>query len=170
MKRLYFVRHGQSVLNAQRILAGHIDTPLTETGRGQAKLAGEGARGLAIDCIVSSPLIRAHETARIVAGEIDLPIDKIELNHLVAERHYGELQGEPWDGTTHIDDEPSVEPLSAVLERARQTYAYVQTLPYDTVLIASHGTFGLALRAVIADEQTFEDVDDLPNAQIIQFV
>lgn len=170
MTRLYFVRHGQSVLNAQQILAGHIDTPLTETGRGQAKSAGAEARGLAIDCIVSSPLSRARETARIVAGEIDLPIDKIELNHLVAERYYGALQGEPWDGAAHIDNEPGVEPIDAVLERAREAYAYVQTLPYETVLIASHGTFGLALRAVIAGQSTFEDVDDLPNAQIIRFV
>ena len=170
MKRLYFIRHGQSVLNKQQTLAGHIDTPLTTKGRQQAKLAGQAAHELAIDCGLSSPLSRAHETARIVAEEISFPLEQITLHDLLLERTYGPLEGTPWDTETHIDDEPGVETLASVLERARKVYAHVQSLPQENILIASHGTFGLALQAVIRGEDTFQDIDGLPNAQIIRFV
>jgi probable phosphoglycerate mutase len=170
MKRLYFIRHGQSELNKQKILAGHTDTPLTAKGRSQARAAGKNAHGLAIDCIVSSPLSRAHETAHIVAQEIGFPADTIILNPLVIERTYGELEGTPWDTESHIDDLDGVETLSAVLARAHETLTFVSSLPYENILIASHGTFGLALQAAIQGEPTFQDVDGIPNAEVIRFI
>ncbi|QQS18839.1 histidine phosphatase family protein [Candidatus Saccharibacteria bacterium] len=170
MKQLYFIRHGQSELNKRKILAGHTDTPLTAKGREQAKAAGKGAHGLAIDCIVSSPLSRAHETAQILAREIGFPPDTIILNRLVIERTYGELEGTPWDTESHIDDVDGVETLAEVLARAHETLAYVRSLPYENILIASHGTFGLALLAAIRNEATFQDVDGIPNAEVIRII
>lgn len=170
LKRLYFIRHGQSELNKRKILAGHTDTPLTLKGRKQARTAGQNAHGLAIDCVISSPLSRAYETAQIVAEEIGFPSHKIELNALLIERTYGDLEGTPWDTETHIGDEPGVETLAAVLKRAQKLYDYVQSLPYDTILLASHGTFGLALQAAIRGESSFKDIDGLPNAEIVRFV
>src|SRR5690606_2527197 len=70
MKKLYFIRHGLSVMNRQGVFSGSIDTPLTDEGRKQAKRAGKLARDFGIDYIVSSPLARALETAQIIAGEI----------------------------------------------------------------------------------------------------
>jgi broad specificity phosphatase PhoE len=170
MKRLYFIRHGQSELNKRKILAGHTDTPLTVTGRQQAKAAGQGAHELAIDCVLSSPLRRAHETAHIIAEQIAFPPEKITLHDLLIERSYGSLEGTPWQTEVHIDDEPGVETLAAVLDRARKTYAYVQSLPYENILIAGHGTFGLALQAVVRDEPSFQDIDGIPNAEIIRLI
>lgn len=170
MKRLYFIRHGQSALNKQQMFAGHIDTPLTAKGQEQAKSAGQAAHELAIDCVLSSPLSRAHETARIAADEMLFPRDKIVVHDLLIERTYGPLEGTPWDTETDIDNQPGVETLASVLERAQKVEAHVQSLPQENILIVSHGTFGVALRAVIHGEDTFQDIDDLPNAQIIRFM
>ena len=40
MKKLFYVRHGQTVMNVQGLLAGQIETPLTDEGRAQAEAAG----------------------------------------------------------------------------------------------------------------------------------
>src|SRR5882762_6928889 len=97
MKYLYFCRHGQSQLNLERIYAGQTDTPLTDLGREQAKLAGDRADGIQPDLIVSSPLVRALETAQIIAGEIGYPLGKIATNDIFKERSLGSLEGKSWD-------------------------------------------------------------------------
>jgi broad specificity phosphatase PhoE len=80
------------------------------------------------------------------------------------------LEGTPWDTESHIDDLDGVETLSAVLARAHETLTFVSSLPYENILIASHGTFGLALQAAIQGEPTFQDVDGIPNAEVIRFI
>ena len=58
-------------MNKQGVWSGTTDTPLTDEGRDQAKAAGRELQGKAIDCIVASPITRAHDTATIIAAEID---------------------------------------------------------------------------------------------------
>lgn len=93
MKRLYFIRHGQSVLNLEETYAGQLDTPLTDYGREQAKIAGMETALIGIDIIISSPLSRAYETAQIVAREIGYPEHDIITYDLLKERSLGSLQG-----------------------------------------------------------------------------
>ena len=61
MTELYFVRHGQCVANAEGVLAGRQDSPLTELGIEQAREEAVKIRNseLVFDMIVSSPLSRA---------------------------------------------------------------------------------------------------------------
>src|SRR5690348_5787824 len=92
MKHLYFVRHGQTQGNVNRLWSGTTETPLTDEGRAQAKRAGEHAKSLGIDHIVCSPLGRAKDTAAIIAKEIDFPIKDIEHNSLFIERHFGQME------------------------------------------------------------------------------
>ena len=66
MKKLYFIRHGLSEGNVQEIWSGSTDTPLHTEGRAQAKAAGQKAKKLKIDLVVSSPMSRAKETAEII--------------------------------------------------------------------------------------------------------
>lgn len=65
-------RHGQTDWNAQNRIQGSTDVPLNESGRAQARaLAERLALALAparLDHVLSSPLERASETARIVAA------------------------------------------------------------------------------------------------------
>lgn len=74
MARWLFLRHGESVANAERWYAGQVDSPLTDRGRAQA----QHARAAVADCgaarALVSDLSRARETAAIVLAERPLPI------------------------------------------------------------------------------------------------
>jgi probable phosphoglycerate mutase len=165
VKHLYFCRHGQSKLNVLEIYAGQTDTPLTDTGRAQAKQAGKQATTLSLDLLVASPLIRAFETAQIIATEMQYPLDNIITNTLLMEQSFGSLQGQPFsvfaDPAIYTDMETS----EALTARATEAFAFLQSLDAETVLVVSHGSFGVALQNVIAPGSTFEE---LPNAAIVQ--
>ena len=61
--KLYFIRHGQSVGNANHVLLGHTDLPLSELGYHQAEVAAAAFADEKIDIIISSDLKRAYSTA-----------------------------------------------------------------------------------------------------------
>ncbi|MDB5181974.1 MAG: hypothetical protein JWP13_737 [Candidatus Saccharibacteria bacterium] len=170
MKHLYFCRHGLSQLNAEGKWAGSTETPLTTEGRGQAKKAGEEAKGLGIDYIICSPLSRAQDTAKIVAKEINYPEHDIEVNSLVVERHFGSLEGTTWDPDFNIDGISDAEPLDTLLERARLTLNHLKTVDADTILVVSHGSFGRALRHVLNPSVPFEKVERFENAKIAKLL
>ena len=88
----YFLRHGETELNANRLVAGSIDTELTAAGRQQARDAAEVLARCAIDGIYSSPLRRARDTAVPVAEKLGL--DVVIVPEL-SERHWGALEGQP---------------------------------------------------------------------------
>lgn len=66
---LYIVRHGQTQKNRQKVLQGRSDLPLNDEGRAQARETGSKLRELGVrpGRVYSSPLIRAVETARLIA-------------------------------------------------------------------------------------------------------
>jgi broad specificity phosphatase PhoE len=91
--RMVLVRHGRTHGNVQRLLQGRIDLPLDVTGRAQAEQAAAHlAERFSLDAIVSSPLQRAHDTARQIADRFGLPID---LEDDLQEMHFGDFEGRP---------------------------------------------------------------------------
>jgi 2,3-bisphosphoglycerate-dependent phosphoglycerate mutase len=86
---LWLVRHGQTTANADGILSGWLDVPLTELGEAQARFAARHLVGIRFDGVWSSDLARALATARIAWGE---PIPDRRLREL----HFGELEGRKW--------------------------------------------------------------------------
>jgi broad specificity phosphatase PhoE len=81
---LIIVRHGQTAPNAEGVLLGRADPPLTELGRRQAAaLAAALGRP---DRLVSSPLQRARDTAAAFGQPVQIDERWIELD-------YGELDG-----------------------------------------------------------------------------
>jgi broad specificity phosphatase PhoE len=66
--RVYLARHGQTDGNAKGIAQGWTDTPLNQTGLQQAADLAERLRGVKLDAIYSSTLIRSRTTAEAVAG------------------------------------------------------------------------------------------------------
>ena len=90
--RLTFLRHGQSVANRDGIVQGHLDSPLSDLGRQQAEaLALAWAQNpRQHNLIISSPLLRARETASILSTRLGLPI---ELDPDWKERDLGRAQG-----------------------------------------------------------------------------
>ena len=92
--RVYLLRHGRSLGNANGFLQGQQDFPLTEEGRKQARVLAERwqAGGVHLDLILTSPLSRVRDTAEIIAARLDVPI---EVDELLLERDVGSLSGEP---------------------------------------------------------------------------
>ncbi|WP_158769040.1 histidine phosphatase family protein [Paraglaciecola sp. L1A13] len=87
----YLCRHGQSEFNAKGILQGHLESPLTELGKSQARTLATNARKWNIQHIASSHLGRAQQTAEICAQS--LAVDHESSAHL-AEREFGQWQGQ----------------------------------------------------------------------------
>ena len=95
---LYLIRHGESVCNVQRMLYGRTDCALTELGCRQAREVGEKLRGEDISRCVSSPLIRAAESARLALWDRDIPI---ELDDGLMEQDMGKWEN-VWVREKHI--------------------------------------------------------------------
>jgi probable phosphoglycerate mutase len=95
---IYVARHGQSTWNVERRWAGHANPPLTELGRAQAREASKALAPLGFDSIASSALVRATETASILASALRLPL--LPPNPLFDERFGG-----PWSGLTSAEIE-----------------------------------------------------------------
>ena len=69
---LYFLRHGLAVERGEFDYANDAARPLTPKGKKQLRAAAAalGAMGLGFDVILSSPLVRARQTAEIIAAEL----------------------------------------------------------------------------------------------------
>lgn len=94
MTNLYLIRHAESVANADNLLAGRIDYPLSATGKLDASaIAAEFAAAIDVDLIWCSPLLRAQQTAApfIVACNAPLRIDE-----RIQEQHMGRFSGKSY--------------------------------------------------------------------------
>lgn len=183
MKTIYFVRHGQSVMNVSGHYAGTTDTPLTEEGQKQAKAAGKYLKAelIPIDVIVSSPLSRAHGTAQHIASEIDYDLDGIILHDDLVERHFGILEATPFGSGSvtaiaHSSDPNAyekiqdAEKIADMQARADRIIEYLNSLPHENILIVSHGHFGRALRRSILKHPITEFGDRFENAKIVKLI
>lgn len=89
--RLYLVRHGETEWNRQQRVQGSTDIPLNDTGRAQALASAALLARVEPHAVFASPLLRAFETAEIIARTLGLPVP-VPVPKLV-ERHYGEAEG-----------------------------------------------------------------------------
>ena len=92
MGRIYFVRHGETVWNREKRIAGSTDVALTEKGREEAEERGKELEklGLKVDRIYSSPLSRAYDTALIIASHLNVEVEKDER---LREQDFGYWEG-----------------------------------------------------------------------------
>jgi broad specificity phosphatase PhoE len=94
-QELLLVRHGQSTANAKGIWQGQLDFPLSERGRAQASVAGQGLSEEPFEGLYSSPLSRAFETAEIIRDRTGFAGDVVPVEAL-SERNGGILEGHTW--------------------------------------------------------------------------
>ncbi len=82
-----FLRHGESVGNAEDRFQGHADFPLTGKGRSQARSLAKRwqQEGVTFDNCIASPLLRACQTAEIICEALAIPLeidpDWMEINN-----------------------------------------------------------------------------------------
>ncbi|APF40786.1 histidine phosphatase family protein [Neomicrococcus aestuarii] len=187
---LAFVRHGQTDWNAEGLLQGGTDVPLNDHGRLQAHETAKLLKSNGPwDVIVSSPLKRALETAKILADELGCN-QHIKTYTELKERSYGDLEGQcrvtlspevqdalhpparvSCDALDEYEDKafesgllPNVERSKAVAERGAAAVRQVQQdFPGKRVIMVSHGT----LIRLTMDALTGERHPSVENAEII---
>jgi broad specificity phosphatase PhoE len=160
---VYLARHGQTPLNEAGVLRGLADPALDETGRRQAERLGAvlGPRGLA--AVMSSPLLRARQTASPVAERAGL---EVTVDQCLLDRDYG-----PWTGVSQesvveqwgsVDRAPDVEPRLAVRDRAvRGLDGIARRQLGGTVVVVSHDAVNREVLA--AFDASLGDPDTIPQ-------
>lgn len=96
---IILVRHGQTEVNREGRLQGRLDRPLTELGREQARLAAAGLADSGATAVLTSPLVRAADTAREIASVLGVTVVDDER---LLEVDYGD-----WDGRKLGDVSPA---------------------------------------------------------------
>jgi probable phosphoglycerate mutase len=105
--RIILARHGETEANRRRCFADSDEIPLTDTGREQAgELACLLAARVRPHRLLSSPYLRARQTAEIVSSFIGLKPQVIPGMH---ERDFGCLRGHPYERMDELMP-PSIEP------------------------------------------------------------
>ncbi len=169
MKKLYLIRHGLSLNNSLGLFSGHTETPLIDEGKKQAKQAGLYLKNhhINIDCIVSSPLQRTIETAKIIAHEINFNDKDIIINNLLIERNYGSFEGKPY--VPHLEH-PDIESIESLQKRADQVLKFLKNLKADNILLVTHGAIGRALQVSLHPDLKFHETQKLLNSRLIQIL
>ncbi|NGP43824.1 histidine phosphatase family protein [Bacillaceae bacterium SIJ1] len=90
MTRITFVRHGNTDWNVKKRAQGHSSNPLNRTGFQQADAVAKRLANEHWDVLVSSDLLRAKQTAEIIASYINLPI---LYDQRLRERDRGDIEG-----------------------------------------------------------------------------
>ena len=141
--QLLVIRHGETAWSRTGRHTGRTDIALTDVGRAEARAASETLGGWTIERAYSSPLMRARETAELVA-----PTCGIELDDDLVEWDYGRYEGETtpqtreripgWSVWTHeIIDGESVEMVG---ERADRFLARLfDEVPDGNAVVFAHG-------------------------------
>lgn len=159
----YFVRHGETKWNKERLFQGATDVPLDDAGRDQAREAGLRLKnkGISIKKVYSSPLDRAIETAEIITG-----IDRSDfsIDERIKEMFFGELEGTDYDVVkarekelfenpkNYVNCEPKkgVETYDSIVGRAGDFISFLkgkekEYAPSDSILVQTHGACMRAL-------------------------
>ena len=90
--KFYILRHGETALNATGVIQGWLDEPLNENGRRLAVLSGQGMKSIHFDHCISSPFVRAKETAEIALRESGNNAE-ITFDDRIREINFGDLEG-----------------------------------------------------------------------------
>jgi broad specificity phosphatase PhoE len=157
---IVFLRHGESVGNAEARWQGQADFPLTDTGRAQARALAERwkSEGAKFDLILTSPLVRARETAEIIASALNV---NVEVDPLWMERDNGEFSGlTAHEVRNNFVHSSFFTPYDAVggdgegdwelfLRAGRALHCLLRREPADYLVVSHGGLLNQAMHAVV---------------------
>ena len=145
MRKLYFVRHGQTFWNVENKSCGATDIALTELGHQQAIETGKLIleQGIQFDEILCSPLVRASETARHISEITGVPM---RIEPRLIEQNFGKYESTPRDGEEfqlakeHFADR--YEGGESMLQLAQRIYNLIDDIRSDpeqkTYMLVAH--------------------------------
>jgi broad specificity phosphatase PhoE len=169
-KHLYFVRHGESTSNKEKIYHGST-APLTDAGKQQAEQVAERFTRIQIDAVVSSSYARARQTAEPIARVLGLSIEKSDL--FVECRRPSIQRGKAHGDESMLElsnslvenyaipryrhsDEENFEDIKA---RALKAVEFLTEHPAERIAIATHGIFLRALFCAFVAGPEFTGID-----------
>jgi 2,3-bisphosphoglycerate-dependent phosphoglycerate mutase len=154
-----FLRHGESIGNAESRWQGQSDYALTEKGRKQARALANRwkSEGAKFDVIISSPLVRAKETAEIIASALDV---KVEFDPILLERNIGEMEGLTVEEVRKKPQPPYVTPYDPIggegegdwalfLRAGQALYELVRRSPGSYLIVSHGGLLNQLMNAII---------------------
>jgi broad specificity phosphatase PhoE len=177
--KIYIARHGQTDLNKQKKTMGRIDQSLNQDGISQAQALIPELEKINFDVIFSSTLLRAKETAEIIANHFKIVIN---FDERIIERDFGSLGGKTWDeikeysGKENLKEDDSQqiydyrpyggESVEDVKERYLSFIEEIKDKYSDkTVLVVAHGGI-LRLSHFLYKNQ---ELREIKNASIHEF-
>ena len=173
---LYVVRHGETIWNVERKEQGITDIPLTEKGKNDALELQELISTLNIDVVISSPLVRARETAKILVNN-SLPIN---TDDRIKERDWGMNEGalidtvDKWDCWDVILN-TKVQNIECIQDFMYRVSNFIEDIKVrykdSNVLIVTHSAVSRVIHYLL--ETIPEDANlsriDIPNLRIIEY-
>jgi probable phosphoglycerate mutase len=97
---IVFARHGQTAPNRDGLVLGRADPELTEEGHRQAALLAAALATEPVTAIVTSPLLRARQTAEAAGGACGVPVT---VDERLVEIDWGAWEGRPAGGLAGAD-------------------------------------------------------------------
>ena len=157
--RIWVTRHGQTDLNAKKLMQGRSDIPLNEVGRRQAAAAHNKIGDIVFDAVYASPLDRAIETASIVGG-----VDRSEIiiDERIIETDFGKYEKHPysrlgllmtlyWALPEVFPAPETVESTASMISRVRSFFSELEKMDYENVLVVCHGGIIRVIRGYLED-------------------
>lgn len=161
--RILLVRHGETDWNRNGQVMGKLPIPLNEQGRRQARRLAAFLQRSHVHSVYSSPVLRAHQTATILAESLARQVD---IEPGLTEIGMGEWEGRYWKDLAQdvnklnlylMPDEarpPRGETLREVQTRAVAAIEHSRTSSESTTLVFV--THADVVRAIIAHYMGFE--------------
>lgn len=160
MSELYLIRHAQSEANSKRIMASRLAYPLTEAGQADADLIAEQlSEKVEISRIISSPLIRARQTADSFAKVYNLETEEDER---ISEQELGKYSGMTYDQVKKEEQYETVtsrrwnwvpdgggESYGMIADRVLSFFNSLDSESTEKILIVTHAVTFRLMRAVL---------------------
>lgn len=167
IKRVYFVRHGETHCNVANLVQPP-DDPLNENGLMQAARVAERARNLTFQKLIASDYPRAQQTAAAIAGAVGMSVETSPLfREFLGPSQFFRLPNSTDEFTTflqqqrehrddpawHFADEENYHDVSA---RATEAWRLLESQDCADVLVVTHGLFLrlLVMQMVLGDALT----------------
>ena len=151
------------------LLQGVTDIPMNSTGIEQVRTAAKAIDKNEWDLILTSPLVRARQTAEIIAEQ--LGVQEIHQQDLLIERSFGEAEGlgyEQWKSKySNLDDLPGGESKTELLARSKLLLdTFAENHPGKRILAISHGALIRTVLTIASGNQLPRDGERLGNASL----
>jgi broad specificity phosphatase PhoE len=137
--RLILVRHGSTEHSAAKRFSGRNELPLNEVGQRQASALAARAAGFGeVTAVVSSPLLRARQSADAIAAALSLSVD---TSADLAEVDFGAWEGRTFAEVQEAYPAELAEWFASAARRVRRARdAVIAAHPGRTVVVVTHVT------------------------------